>query len=57
MMDHTETATLFVTAPKPIKLKERLFTIGYVGAITVAMIGWCAALGSAAISAVTWMVS
>jgi hypothetical protein len=57
MGDHTEVLHLIVSSSRPLKWQQRVFTVGYAGAVTVAMIGWCTALGWAAISVVEWMVS
>jgi hypothetical protein len=57
MGDHTEALPFIVASSRPLKWKQRLFTLGYATMVAVAMIGWCTALGWAAISLVGRMLS
>jgi hypothetical protein len=57
MGDHTEALPFIVTSSRPLKWRQRLFAVSYAGAVAVAMIGWCTALGWAAISLIGRMLS
>lgn len=47
--------TLLVPNPSVARSKRRLFTVTYLCAIAVAMIGWCMALVSGAVSLAHWL--
>jgi hypothetical protein len=55
-MSNTEVVPVDNLAVRPNKLRERLFTVGYLTSCAVAMIGWLIALGWAALQLVNWLI-
>ena len=54
MNSHTEIISIEAAAVSTATLKQRLFTICYLTASAVAMLGWLAALGWAAVAVMRW---
>jgi hypothetical protein len=54
MNSRTEIMPIEAAAVSTATLKQRLFTICYLTAIAVAMLGWLATLGWAAIAVARW---
>lgn len=55
-MSNTEVVPVDNLAVRPNKLRERLFTVGYLVSCVVAMIGWLIALGWAALQLLNWLI-
>jgi len=55
-MSNTEVVPVDNLAVRPNKLRERLFTVGYLTSCAVAMIGWLIALAWAALQLVNWLI-
>jgi len=53
----TETIAVDGADPRKAKLKQRLLTIGFLTAISVAMVGWLSAFGWAAATVASWLLA